>query len=67
MFMQIQLTAAASRKKDAILSGKPVDVDEKPKALILDMPIRWSSTFLMLLRAFNLRTVSLNSDNLNSL
>lgn len=49
MFLNIQATQALE---------KPPEDRKKPKALILDMPIRWSSSFMMLLRGYSLRIVS---------
>lgn len=49
MFINIQITQALE---------KPVEDRAAPKALILDMPIRWSSSFMMLLRGYSLQSVS---------
>jgi hypothetical protein len=57
LFRAVQVEKAGEKTKAGM--SKPDETIEQVKQLILDMPIRWSSTYGMLHRAVTLREVCL--------
>jgi hypothetical protein len=58
LFRVVQADKFAEKAKLAV--GKAKHVIGRTKQLVIDMPIRWSSTFIMLHRADQLKDVSIH-------
>jgi hypothetical protein len=55
MFRKIQVTMHEQAQEKAQLQNPPVKLGAcQPKQLLMDMPVRWSSTYVMLHRAYTL-------------